>query len=61
MLATMASFIPIPALQLAIRTGGRYLSLASAFVDDLSILVFVLGLAILYSAWKVGEPIAAFP
>ncbi|KDN45106.1 hypothetical protein K437DRAFT_294667 [Tilletiaria anomala UBC 951] len=59
LLASLARQIPIPTLQIALRTGGRYLSLLTAFLDDLSVLVLVLGLTIMYSAWKTGDPVAA--
>lgn len=56
MLATLASALPIPNLGLAIRLGSKYLALINAFVNDLALLVFVMGATILWAGWQLGGP-----
>ncbi|GAA6003854.1 hypothetical protein JCM10207_006437 [Rhodosporidiobolus poonsookiae] len=45
-----------PQLGLAIQTGVRYLDLFSTCLNDLAVLVFCIGVAILVGRWKAGDP-----
>ncbi|PWN54339.1 hypothetical protein IE53DRAFT_293431, partial [Violaceomyces palustris] len=50
----IASQLPIRNLALYIRTGSKYLSLASALVNDVALMVFCIGMTILYCDYRVG-------
>lgn len=54
MLAMLAGMLPIPNLGLMISLVSRYLALVNAFINDLSLLVFVFGVAVLWSGHKLG-------
>ncbi|SAM85937.1 uncharacterized protein UBRO_07847 [Ustilago bromivora] len=54
MLAMLAGMLPIPNLGLIISLVSRYLALVNAFINDLSLLVFVFGVAVLWSGHKLG-------
>lgn len=54
MLATLTSMLPIPNLHLAIKLIGKYLALINALINDISLLVFVFGVAVLWSGHKLG-------
>lgn len=45
-----------PQLGLAIQTGVRYLDLFSTFLNDLAVLVFCIGLTVVFARWKAGPP-----
>lgn len=50
----MLPFLPSPLLRTLILTASRYLSLLNAFVNDVAVVVFVLGISILLAGWRVG-------
>lgn len=54
LLSTLTAMLPIPNLHLAIRLVGKYLALVNALVNDLALLVFVFGVAVLWSGHKLG-------
>lgn len=54
MLSTLTMMLPIPNLGLAIKLVSKYLALVNAFVNDVSLLVFVFGVAVLWSGHKLG-------
>ncbi|SOV09696.1 uncharacterized protein UDID_07847 [Ustilago sp. UG-2017a] len=54
MLAMLAGMLPIPNLGLIISLVSRYLALVNAFINHLSLLVFVFGVAVLWSGHKLG-------
>ncbi|PWY99258.1 hypothetical protein BCV70DRAFT_212115 [Testicularia cyperi] len=56
LLATLASALPIPHINLAIRLAGKYLALVNAFVNDFAILVFVFGASVIWSTYSLGGP-----
>lgn len=59
-LLKVASFIPNANIQLLIRTLASYLPLLDAFINDIAVVVFTIGCAILFASWKVGlDPILA--
>ncbi|GAA5993057.1 hypothetical protein JCM10908_003083 [Rhodotorula pacifica] len=45
-----------PQLGLAIQTGVRYLDLFSTCLNDLAVLIFCIGLTVVYARWKAGPP-----
>ena len=61
MLGMLASALPIPNLQLSIRLVSKYFALANALLNDLAILVFVLGMAILWAGAQLGGAGALMP
>ncbi|KAJ9475604.1 hypothetical protein PHBOTO_005663 [Pseudozyma hubeiensis] len=54
LLSTLTAMLPIPNLHLAVRLVGKYLALVNALVNDVSLLVFVFGVSVLWSGWKLG-------
>ncbi|CDU22539.1 uncharacterized protein SPSC_01169 [Sporisorium scitamineum] len=54
LLSTLTAMLPIPNLHLAIRLVGKYLALLNALVNDLALLVFVFGVAVLWSGHQLG-------
>ncbi|KAJ1020819.1 hypothetical protein NDA18_005669 [Ustilago nuda] len=54
MLAMLAGMLPIPNLGLMISLLSRYLALVNAFINHLSLLVFVFGVTVLWSGHKLG-------
>ncbi|GAA6046956.1 hypothetical protein JCM3770_003449 [Rhodotorula araucariae] len=45
-----------PQLGLALQTGVRYLDLFSTCLNDLAVLVFCIGVVVLFGRWKAGAP-----
>ncbi|GAC97756.1 hypothetical protein PHSY_005343 [Pseudozyma hubeiensis SY62] len=54
LLSTLTAMLPIPNLHMAVRLAGKYLALVNALVNDVSLLVFVFGVSVLWSGWKLG-------
>ncbi|CAO1635489.1 unnamed protein product [Parajaminaea phylloscopi] len=54
LLFSLASGLPIPALQWALKTGARYAAILSSFLDDVAVLVFTLGVGVLWCAYSVS-------
>ncbi|KAJ1021677.1 hypothetical protein NDA16_003813 [Ustilago loliicola] len=54
MLGMLAGMLPIPNLGLMIRLVSKYLAVVNAFVNDVSLSVFVFGVAVLWSGHKLG-------
>ncbi|EPQ27277.1 uncharacterized protein PFL1_05200 [Pseudozyma flocculosa PF-1] len=54
MLGMLAGLVPIPNFALYVRLAAKYVALINAFVNDLAVVVFVFGLAVLWAGWKVG-------
>lgn len=60
LLLKVASFIPNANIQLLLRALASYLPLLDAFVNDVAIVVFTIGCAIMFASWNVGmDPLAA--
>ncbi|PWN44505.1 hypothetical protein IE81DRAFT_321118 [Ceraceosorus guamensis] len=43
-----------PALSSILLTGSQYLTLLNAFINDLAVVIFVMGVGILWAGWRVG-------
>lgn len=54
LLFTLASQLPFPTLQWALKLGARYVNLLTTFLDDLALLIFALGMAVVYSVVVSG-------
>lgn len=54
MLLKISNYLPHPQLRLLLRTLASYLPLVDSFVNDLAIVVFVIGCTILFAGWRVG-------
>lgn len=52
---SLASQIPIPTVQWVLKVGARYMSILSSFLDDLAILVFVVGAGVAWSVVRSGS------
>ncbi|CAO1621608.1 unnamed protein product [Jaminaea pallidilutea] len=53
MLYTIASQLPVPRLQFAVKTGAKYLGLLNTVVDDVAVLIFTLGMGVLGCAYML--------
>ncbi|SNX86711.1 uncharacterized protein MEPE_05420 [Melanopsichium pennsylvanicum] len=54
LLSTLTAMLPIPNLHLAIKLISKYLALLNAFINDVSLLMFVFGLTVLWSGYQLG-------
>ncbi|SPO30155.1 uncharacterized protein UTRI_05994 [Ustilago trichophora] len=54
LLSTLTAMLPIPNLHLAIKLISKYLALLNALVNDVCLLVFVFGVAVLWSGYELG-------
>lgn len=54
LLSTLTAMLPIPNLHLAIKLISKYLALLNALVNDVCLLVFVFGAAVLWSGYQLG-------
>ncbi|SPO31206.1 uncharacterized protein UTRI_05994_B [Ustilago trichophora] len=54
LLSTLTAMLPIPNLHLAIKLVSKYLALLNALVNDVCLLVFVFGAAVLWSGYELG-------
>lgn len=59
-LLKVAAYIPHAGAQLLLRTLASYLPLLDAFLNDVAVVIFCIGCAVMYAAWKVGlDPLLA--
>lgn len=57
MLFTLASQLPFPTLQWALKLGARYVNILTTLLDDVALVVFGLGMAVITSvALSGGDP-----
>lgn len=54
LLFSLASHLPIPTLQWVLNAGARYAAILSSFLDDVAVLIFTLGVGVLWCAYTVS-------